>query len=319
MAKHYIFSNCTGTFLFSTEFSVEKFVPAENPKKNFELISKGIVPDEEKTLYSANPACVILRTGSAVKEFASVSDKILIFKALSALKSSEYFPLFRTADIAISKKCLSESISPDLLIIQAVNAITELSKSGNTLSKRLREWYELYNPEISRRIEDHYAFARMVSEKSKDEILAEIGIKQEDSMGGNISPEEVASIISLSKEVCTIFGEIENQQHFLEAAMNRLAPKLTESVGFMIGAKLIFIAGSLKHLSEMPSSKIQVLGAEKALFRHLKTGARPPKYGVISQHPDIAAAGKDDKGKAARKVAAKASIAAKVDFFRKRA
>jgi len=317
MARHYIFSSCIGSFAFSPEFAVEEFLPAVNCRKNSELILEGSATDEDKKLYKRFPGSVIVRAAGKVNEFESSSEKVLVTNSLSAIKDKKYMNLFRNADISIAKKALSEIISPDLLIIQAVNAITELSKSANLLSKRLREWYELYNPEISRKIEDHYAFARIVSEKTKTEILAELGINKEDSMGGNISAEEIESIISLSKEICNLFSEIERQGQFLDSAMRKCCPKLTEAVGYMIGGKLVYLAGGLKNLAEMPSSKVQVLGAEKALFRHLKTGAKPPKYGVISQHQEIAAAGKDDKGKAARKIAARASIAARIDFFRK--
>jgi nucleolar protein 56 len=98
--------------------------------------------------------------------------------------------------------------------------------------------------------------------------------------------------------------------------MKRYCPNLLEITGMMLGAKLIAKAGSLKRLSQFPASTIQVLGAEKALFRHMKTGARPPRHGMLIQHPIVAQAKQKEHGKRARTLADKISIAAKVDYFK---
>ena len=98
--------------------------------------------------------------------------------------------------------------------------------------------------------------------------------------------------------------------------MKLLCPNITAVAGAVIGAKLLAIAGSLKKLSLFPASTVQLLGAEKALFRHLKTGAKSPKYGILHEHPLIAQAKKKDHGKVARLLADKIAIAAKVDFFK---
>jgi nucleolar protein 56 len=83
----------------------------------------------------------------------------------------------------------------------------------------------------------------------------------------------------------------------------------------MIGARLFSLAGSLYKLSKYPASTIQTLGAEKAMFRHLKTGDRPPKYGILVLHPLVAKSKRDDRGRVARTLAAKISLAAKIDYF----
>ena len=96
--------------------------------------------------------------------------------------------------------------------------------------------------------------------------------------------------------------------------MEEIAPHTLKIAGNIIGARLIEKAGSLKRLAELPSSTIQILGAEKALFRHLQSNARPPKFGVIFAHENISSS--KAKGKAARQLAAKISMASKKDYFR---
>ena len=107
------------------------------------------------------------------------------------------------------------------------------------------------------------------------------------------------------------------QETYLESLMNELCPRTLKCATALIGARLIDRAGSLKRLAQLPSSTIQVLGAEKALFRHIKTGSKSPKFGVIFAHPNVSNAMGKDKGKAARKVASEISKTIKVDYFSK--
>jgi nucleolar protein 56 len=101
----------------------------------------------------------------------------------------------------------------------------------------------------------------------------------------------------------------------VDKILDEIAPNLKALAGPTIGARLISLAGGLGGLARLPSSTIQVLGAEKALFRALRTGARPPKHGIIFQHPLLHQAPKWQRGKIARALAGKISIAAKVDVF----
>jgi len=102
---------------------------------------------------------------------------------------------------------------------------------------------------------------------------------------------------------------------YLLSLMRKCCPHLTSVASHVIGARLIAASGSLEKLARMPSSKVQVLGAEKALFRHLKTGSNPPKFGIIYFHPSVL--NSPDKGKAARNLAARIAIAARQDFYGK--
>ena len=119
------------------------------------------------------------------------------------------------------------------------------------------------------------------------------------------------SFITIKKEMKTLEGQIEKD-------MVKLAPNISNIVGPMIGARLISSAGGINKLAMLPASTIQVLGAEKALFRFKKEGGKPPKHGYIFQHTYINKSPRKIRGKIARVLATKISIAAKADVFTKR-
>lgn len=214
----------------------------------------------------------------------------------------------REKNIEETKEKLRNSVGNDDLIMQVINLIDEHKKVVNILVKRLREWYELYNPEFSYEISDNSVFVRLICE-GKDK-------RPKDSMGANLSKEDVASIKSLSEQISSEYYFISYQEEYLKKLMQKNCPNITEVAGYLIGAKLIELAGGLRRLIMFPSSTVQILGAEKALFRHLKTKARMPKHGIIVQHPLIASSPKKEHGKRARALADKLLLAAKVDYFK---
>ena len=112
--------------------------------------------------------------------------------------------------------------------------------------------------------------------------------------------------------------EIERLQVQIDADMILVAPNLSAIAGPLIGARLIALAGGLDRLAMLPASTIQLLGAEKALFRYKKEGGRPPKHGILFQHPLVNRAPRMDRGRRARTLAATLTIAVKADVFTKR-
>ncbi|MEE9526002.1 MAG: NOP5/NOP56 family protein [Candidatus Woesearchaeota archaeon] len=218
------------------------------------------------------------------------------------------FEKYYTKNLEETKQKLRESVKFDDFIVQAINNIDEINRNINTLAKRLREWYEFYNPEFSRKVYDHEEFVSAII-NGKDK-------KEKDSMGASLSKEDLSAIMNLAKEIDSLFKLKQKQEVYLEKIMQKNCPNISAVAGFLIGARLIAIAGDLKRLVLFPSSTVQLLGAEKALFRHMKTGARAPKYGVIHEHPLVARVSMKDKGKAARNLADKISMAAKIDYFK---
>lgn len=218
----------------------------------------------------------------------------------------------------------------DILIAQAIQALDDLDKTVNLFMSRLREWYGIHFPELDRIIDKHETYARLVIKlgnrenftvelleregipKNKTEQIANAASK---SMGADLADEDLAQIQALGRNIMDLYELRQSLEGYIENAMEEAAPNIKAITGALLGARLIALAGGLANLAKMPASTIQVLGAEKALFRSLKTGTRPPKHGIIFQHPYLHDAKKWQRGKIARALAGKLAIAARTDTF----
>jgi nucleolar protein 56 len=197
----------------------------------------------------------------------------------------------------------------------------------NLISSRIREWYGLHFPELDNIAENIQSYSHVVlagrrntlSEKtfqdagfpeSKIEMLS---LVKDKSRGGEISDENLSIVQTLAQQLVELNNLRKKIEAHIEKQMKEIAPNLTAILGPSVGARILAKAGSLKNLSAMPASTIQVLGAEKALFRSLKTGSQPPKHGLLFQHTLVHAAPRWQRGKIARAIAAKSAIAARVD------
>ncbi|MCW4054396.1 MAG: C/D box methylation guide ribonucleoprotein complex aNOP56 subunit [Candidatus Bathyarchaeota archaeon] len=218
----------------------------------------------------------------------------------------------------------------DLVIAQAIQTLDDLDRTVNLFMGRLREWYGVHFPELDRLIEKHETYARLIMNlgykknftvealekqavpKERAENIEMLGEK---SMGADMAERDLAEIQALSKSVLGLYQLRKNMERYVEKTMEEVAPNTKAVAGALLGARLIAIAGSLQNLAMRPASTIQVLGAEKALFRSLKTGARPPKHGLIFQHVLLHDAKRWQRGKIARVLAGKLAIAARTDAF----
>lgn len=218
------------------------------------------------------------------------------------------FDRYYTLNLNETKRKIKESVKFDNFVVQTINNIDEINRIANTLVKRLREWYELYNPEFSRKVSDNIRFTEIIIEGKEPKI--------KNSMGADLNKEDMEPIIKLAKDIDSLYKLKKSQEDYLDKIMQKNCPNISAVAGTAIGARLIAIAGDLKRLMEFPASTVQLLGAEKALFRHMRTGARPPKHGVIHEHPLISKLNGKDKGKASRVLADKISLAAKIDYFK---
>ncbi|MEM2589109.1 MAG: C/D box methylation guide ribonucleoprotein complex aNOP56 subunit [Candidatus Bathyarchaeia archaeon] len=218
----------------------------------------------------------------------------------------------------------------DLLIAQAIQTLDDLDKTINLFMSRVREWYGIHFPELDRLLEKHETYARLVVnigkregftiEKLEKEGLPKQKVEQianvaKSSMGADLSEEDLAQVQALSRTVLGLYNLREAVEKYIDTAMEEVAPNIKALTGALLGARLIALAGGLINLAKMPASTLQVLGAEKALFRSLKTGTKPPKHGIIFQHPYLHEAKKWQRGKIARALAGKLAIAARTDVF----
>ncbi len=248
-----------------------------------------------------------------------------------ASSPEELASFMREVSIASSRLLVRvESERRDLLIAQAIQAIDDLDKTTNLFSNRIREWYGLHFPELNKLVERHETYLRLVEALGSRanftvENLLEAGMPEkrakaiaeaaQSSVGAHLEDEDIIPIQMLCSEVLKLYELREELAKYIEASVEEIAPNITALVGPLLGARLIALAGGIEKLARMPSSTIQVLGAEKALFRALRTGTKPPKHGIIFQFPIIHQAPRWRRGKIARALAGKLAIAARVDAF----
>jgi nucleolar protein 56 len=237
-----------------------------------------------------------------------------ISRALSSLRDKKYFKEFYNKNVEITKQKIKESVSEDGFIVNAISNINELDRATNTLIKRLREWFALYLPEYEHIMKSQEIFVQSVINKGKTELMKELNIKE--TMGADLNDMHIQEIQLLAKRIESLQALRKEHEEYLEKIMKEYCPNILELAGTTIGAKLLELAKSLKRLAMLPASTIQLLGAEKALFRHIKSGSKSPKYGVIFAHQLIQGSKRSERGKAARVLADKLSICARLDFFK---
>ncbi|KAL9602674.1 MAG: hypothetical protein Q9219_001664 [cf. Caloplaca sp. 3 TL-2023] len=215
----------------------------------------------------------------------------------------------------------------DTMIIQAIALLDDLDKELNIYAMRVKEWYGWHFPEMARIVNDNLAYARIIiamgmrsnavnadlAEILPEEIETAVKAAAEVSMGTEITSEDLDNIRGLAEQVVSFTDERAQLSNYLSARMAAVAPNLTALVGDLVGARLIAHAGSLMNLAKSPASTIQIFGAEKALFRALKTKHDTPKYGLIYHASLIGQATGKNKGKIARMLSTKAALGLRVD------
>ena len=213
-----------------------------------------------------------------------------------------------------------ESASEDKHLIQAINSIDEIDDAISKLIERIREWYALYFPEMET-IKNNETYIKLISQnKTKEEIIKAKSDAFPDNildLEEDINPQDLEIMNNYANSIYELQNSRKNIEEYIELKMENIAPNLRLLVGSTLGAKLISHAGGIKRLAMYPSSTVQIMGAEKALFRHLKSGDRPPKYGLIYQHPQVRGAKWWNRGKIARILAGKISLAVRRDVFTK--
>ena len=232
--------------------------------------------------------------------------------------------------LGLAKASLSEAYSTEEhSLIQAINAYNETEKTRNLMHERLEEWYSIYFPEA--KISSPSVYAKFIIEfgRNKKEVeeikLEEIfGDKKEEmksiierSIGREPTNEEYAAVRRIAEEELSLIELEKRLDNYIEKTTKKLIPNISYLIDYKIAAELLAKSGSLSKLAVMPASTIQLLGAEKALFKHIKFGSRPPKYGYLFKIAPVTNASRDDRGRVARLYAAKISIAARADAFTK--
>jgi len=238
----------------------------------------------------------------------------------------------RQESIRAAEEAIREASSrPDLHLVQAIQALDDTDKYLNITATRASEWYGLHFPELPPMVQDNTVLCRLISEIGTresftngnlsgrgftDKKVEAILSARDRSKGGTISEGDIGRVKSLASLAVQLSSLRDGLNGYVESQMKKVAPNVADVAGATIGARLMAKAGGLDRLAILPASTIQILGAEKALFRSLRTGARPPKHGILFQHQAVHTAPKWQRGKIARTLANKIAIAARVDYYR---
>ncbi len=291
-------------------------------------------PHLKKIIGAALPIPVEILTNE--KRLREVYENARVYFRERGLNYSSESILERTKVLSefLTKTQISETATQkDYLIKQAVDTIVELDKAINFFSTRVREWYGLHFPELTDKlIDDNIKFAKFVAKIgvrenfSQSQLLTqlqlsegqseELILKAERSMGGKLSPQEFLPIKQLADQIIVMADYRKNLEIYISDAIDEVAPNVKAVLGSQITGKLLAIAGSLERLAHVSSSTLQMFGAEKALFKAIKSGGKTPKYGILFQWNKIRSEKAHLRGKIARMVSGKISILAKVDYYK---
>ncbi len=230
------------------------------------------------------------------KEIANNEFRRLALESRWVSTQSELNEILTKVNVLLSGEKI-KIVKKDKVIMHVIGIIDELDSSLNSLSERLREWYGMLSPETVREVKSHENLLELLSKSKK---------------------EGKEKIHEFSKSLHGLYKTRDSLSKYLESLCKETIPNLSAVGGPLLASRLISLAGGLEKTAKLPSSTIQILGAEKALFRHLKGKGKAPKYGVLFGHALIQQAPKPLKGKIARLISSKLSLAAKMDFYSKK-
>lgn len=230
------------------------------------------------------------------------------------IKNEKLSEIYEKLAILKIKKASQEE---DKLLIQAINSIDDLDESISKLVERIRDWYTVYFPEMDT-ISNNETYIKIIAEnENREDIIQKYPehFKSTFSAGADIEEDDLLMLKTFAESLHSLQKSRAELENYIDVKMEAIAPNLRDLLGASLGAKLIAHIGSIKQLATYPASVIQIMGAEKAIFRHLKTGERPPKHGLIFQHPQVRGAKWWNRGKVARTLALKITLAVRKDVF----
>ncbi len=228
---------------------------------------------------------------------------------------SEYISLLQQACVEATRASIKDSYTPDLPIIHAVGAIDDVDEAVNLLAERLSVWYGDHFPELDLKTSDLASFVASTGlrdDVSPDDTFYDL---TKNSMGCPMDEKDGLILKGFASDISSLYERRSALEQYLRDNMEEVAPNLCYLAGPLLGARLMSMAGSLKKLAFMPSSTVQVIGANNALFKHLRSKAPSPKHGIIFNHPLIKGSSPRIRGKISRALAAKISLAARTDAF----
>lgn len=305
-----------GTFILKGDEVVDEELFPEDAEEIAErkfAREEGEILDEEKSL-AERWSAEILVTSKRLSEFGEVMEEGISDVEIDPEDHSFDDSLLQQALLKLGEKKVRESIDFGEYLAKAVNTIQDLNEIINMKKERLRDFYSLHFPELENEVGNERFVELIASHGGRERIMDEIDFERS-TTGGEITDKEENLFKDMASQLKKDMDHREDLHRYVEKRMKEQAPNLTELAGAKLGGELIAKEGSLEELAKQPASTIQVLGAEKALFKHLDKDTDPPKHGLILQHPFVHDASKSVRGKIARAFANKIAIAARLDYF----
>lgn len=302
-----------GTFLCEEDKIIKKALfpkDATEISQRLAKMQKGGVLDEEKELAEGQEKLFVADRRQALLGKPAFFDSSFIRADMFGFDDS----LMHEAMIGLGKLRTSEPMSRDKNVVQAIRHLDDLIETTNLLNERLHEWYGMHFPELADYARDRRYSELIAKHGARSGIIEELGLDIE-SIGSEFDEKDMKAVQDLATTLSKIYLDKERTESYISEIVDKSAPNLCTLLAGPLAARLISLAGGLERLATLPSSTIQLLGAEKAMFRHLKSGKLPPKHGVIYQYPEVHRALKWQRGAIARALACKISIAARLDAF----
>jgi len=350
-----IYSTITGFFVFDDDNNLTLFesypkktdviaskildLSQNNKSEELERIFKEIISEEIETnslevmnfTRGMGRRCELNAKSPFYQEFVEKLPQLLIEKNY-VKEEVEYNQLVKEVSISLSKQRVTDSSQRiDKNVVHGILSMDDIDKTTNLFASRIREWYGVHFPEIIKEVQSNPTLCKIITdigvrEKFTEEAVKYFGFSNEKSkqivhlaktsMGAKFEEIDLVPLQDVAQKTIFLFEERDKLDAYIEREIGRIAPNMQAVVGSAIAARMIALAGGLRELAMKPASTVQLLGAEKALFRALKTGAKPPKHGIIYQMPELHSCSWWQRGNIARAIAGRLTIAARVDAFR---
>jgi nucleolar protein 56 len=322
--KAYIVRNPVGVFGVDEKRKlIDKVLFKKEPAKVAKKILSGDVLDEEKQVIESlkkkgyKKFVFSKKISSYPHEENNEGEKFIRSNLRKIAKDKGLSQYLTEVGIQLTRIRIKETVKKDKIVVQSINTLDEIDKSINIFVERLREWYGLHFPEFEKSVDNHEKFVKIITESGLRENIKdkEFAKMAEKSMGLDLDKKDGEMLKMYANNIGNLYKMREKMEKYIESVMKDIAPNFTELAGALLGARLIALVGGMDKLAKKPSSTIQLLGSEKALFRHLRGKGRAPKHGILFQSPYIQHAHPSKRGKIARILSSKLSIALKVDYY----
>ena len=300
-----------GSFLLDEGAAVRERLFPKDPKALADRLAQvedWKVLDEERELMALTPEVFVMepRLERAGGRFTTEKPPFLDPSRFGFDRS-----LLHAAMVELAKRRMRNAIRPEDHLRQAVTGVDDLQEEENTVIEHVREWYGLHFPELARMVDESEYLDLVTKHGRRENLPFNVG----ESVGAELGGPEEKEIRGLAELAQALAFRRKELEAYVERSIRSLAPNVAEFTGPMIAARLVTLAGSVEDLARYPAGTIQLLGAEKALFRHMRSGSRPPKHGVLFQHPLIHRAPPWQRGALARAFAGRIAMAARADAY----